>query len=56
MPAAAAADSPLRRDIERQPERARELSNQHILYVQEVLDEARQEAQRIARAQRRSGQ
>jgi GntR family transcriptional repressor for pyruvate dehydrogenase complex len=42
--------------IGRQAERARELSSQHILYVQEVLDEAGQEAQRIARAQRRSSQ
>jgi len=36
-------------------ELAREVSSRHILYVQEVLEEVRQEAQRVARAQRREG-
>ena len=35
-------------------EEARALSNRHIDYVQEVLAEVQQEAQRVARAQRRS--
>lgn len=34
-------------------EQARELSNQHIDYVQEVLSEVQQEVRRVARAQRR---
>ncbi|MBA1202794.1 FCD domain-containing protein [Pseudomonas capeferrum] len=34
---------------------AREISSRHILYVQEVLEEAQQEAQRVARSERRSG-
>ena len=41
--------------IEGRAEDARELSNQHIDYVQEVLSEVQQEAQRVARAQRRLG-
>lgn len=36
-------------------EEAREISSRHILYVQEVLAEAQQEAQRVARSERRSG-
>ena len=46
----------------RQPERlegraqdARDVSSRHILYVQEVLEEVRQEVQRVARAERRNG-
>lgn len=39
--------------MERQPEQARAVSNQHIDYVQEVLTEGAQEAHRLARAQRR---
>lgn len=35
-------------------EQARTLSNQHIDYVQEVLSDVQQQAQRVARAQRRS--
>lgn len=35
-------------------EQARKLSNQHIDYVQEVLSDVQQQAQRVARAQRRS--
>jgi GntR family transcriptional repressor for pyruvate dehydrogenase complex len=38
-----------------QAELAREVSNRHIDYVQEVLAEVGQEAQRTARAQRRQG-
>ena len=38
-----------------QAELARQVSNQHIDYVQEVLAEVGQEAQRSARAQRRQG-
>jgi GntR family transcriptional repressor for pyruvate dehydrogenase complex len=34
-------------------EQARELSNQHIDYVQEVLSEVQQEVRRVERAQRR---
>ena len=34
---------------------AREVSSRHILYVQEVLEEVRQEVQRVARAERRNG-
>ncbi|MNO09101.1 transcriptional regulator PdhR [compost metagenome] len=41
--------------IEGRAEQAREVSSRHILYVQEVLDEVRQEVQRTARAERRSG-
>ena len=40
--------------VEGRAEQARELSNRHIDYVQEVLAEVQQEAQRMARAQRRS--
>ncbi|WP_210642785.1 FCD domain-containing protein [Pseudomonas sp. Tri1] len=38
-----------------QAEQAREVSSRHILYVQEVLEEVRQEVQRVARAERRKG-
>jgi GntR family transcriptional repressor for pyruvate dehydrogenase complex len=41
--------------IEGRAEDARDLSNQHIDYVQEVLSEVQLEAQRVARAQRRQG-
>jgi len=41
--------------IEGRAEDARDLSNQHIDYVQEVLSEVQLEAQRVARAQRRLG-
>lgn len=41
--------------IERRAEDAREISSRHILYVQEVLDEVRQQVQRMARAERRKG-
>ncbi|MNO94917.1 Pyruvate dehydrogenase complex repressor [compost metagenome] len=41
--------------VEGRAEDAREISSRHILYVQEVLDEVRQEVQRVARAERRSG-
>ncbi|MDX5370871.1 MAG: FCD domain-containing protein [Pseudomonadaceae bacterium] len=41
--------------IERRAEDARELSQRHIHYVQEVLDEAQQETLRLQRAQRRQG-
>jgi GntR family transcriptional repressor for pyruvate dehydrogenase complex len=41
--------------MERRAEDARKISSRHILYVQEVLQEAKHEAQRTARAQRRSG-
>ncbi|MBC9249412.1 transcriptional regulator PdhR [Pseudomonas alcaligenes] len=41
--------------IERRAEEAREISHGHILYVQEVLNEAQQEARRVERAQRRQG-
>jgi GntR family transcriptional repressor for pyruvate dehydrogenase complex len=41
--------------IEGRAEAARELSNRHIYYVQEVLAEVLLEAQRTARAQRRAG-
>lgn len=37
----------------RQPDLARDVAQRHIHYVQEVLSEAREEAQRTARAQRR---
>jgi GntR family transcriptional repressor for pyruvate dehydrogenase complex len=36
-------------------EEAREAANRHLSYVQEVLAEVQQEAQRLARAQRRQG-
>jgi GntR family transcriptional repressor for pyruvate dehydrogenase complex len=41
--------------IEGRAEEARELSSQHIHYVEEVLAEVRQEERRVARAQRRQG-
>lgn len=41
--------------VEGRAEDAREVSSRHILYVQEVLEEAQQQAQRVARAERRSG-
>ncbi len=41
--------------IEGRAEQAREISNRHIHYVQEVLAEGLQEAQRVARAERRQG-
>ncbi len=41
--------------VERRAEEARAISNRHIHYVQEVLAEGQQEAQRLARAQRRTG-
>ena len=41
--------------IEGRAEQAREVSSRHILYVQEVLEEVRQEVQRVARAERRKG-
>ncbi|MDM8348193.1 FCD domain-containing protein [Pseudomonas sp. sp1636] len=41
--------------IEGRAEDARQLSNRHIDYVQEVLAEVQQQAQRVARAQRRQG-
>ncbi|WP_137888366.1 FCD domain-containing protein [Pseudomonas sp. 2FE] len=41
--------------IEGRAEAAREVSNRHIHYVQEVLAEGLQEAQRVARAERRQG-
>jgi GntR family transcriptional repressor for pyruvate dehydrogenase complex len=41
--------------IEGHAEQAREVSSRHILYVQEVLEEVRQEVQRVARAERRKG-
>lgn len=41
--------------IEGRPEQAREVSTRHLLYVQEVLEEVRQEVQRVARAERRKG-
>ena len=41
--------------IEGHAEQAREVSSRHILYVQEVLEEVRQEVQRMARAERRKG-
>ena len=36
-------------------EQAREVSTRYLLYVQEVLEEVRQEVQRVARAERRKG-
>ena len=41
--------------IEGRAEQAREVSSRHILYVQEVLEEVRQEVQRVARAELRKG-
>lgn len=41
--------------IEGRAQDAREVSSRHILYVQEVLEEAREEVQRVARAERRKG-
>lgn len=41
--------------IEGRAEQAREVSSRHILYVQEVLEEVRQEGLRMARAERRKG-
>ena len=41
--------------IERRADAARDLSHQHIHYVQEVLAEAQQEVKRLERAQRREG-
>lgn len=41
--------------VQRRAEEAREISHQHIQYVQEVLAEGQLEAQRLARAQRRQG-
>ena len=41
--------------IEGRAEQAREVSSRHILYVQEVLEEVRQQVQREARAERRKG-
>ncbi|MGE8500417.1 MAG: FCD domain-containing protein [Pseudomonas sp.] len=41
--------------IDGRAEEARQLSNQHIDYVQEVLSEVQQETRRVARAQRRQG-
>jgi GntR family transcriptional repressor for pyruvate dehydrogenase complex len=41
--------------IEGRAEQAREVSTRHLLYVQEVLEEVRQEVQRMARAKRRKG-
>ncbi|WP_166367068.1 FCD domain-containing protein [Pseudomonas akapageensis] len=41
--------------IEGRAQDAREVSSRHILYVQEVLDEVREEVQRVARAERRKG-
>lgn len=41
--------------IEGRAEQAREVSTRHLLYVQEVLEEVRQEVQRMARAERRRG-
>ena len=41
--------------IEGRAEQARDVSTRHLLYVQEVLEEVRQEVQRMARAERRKG-
>ncbi|MEX5492036.1 FCD domain-containing protein [Pseudomonas asgharzadehiana] len=41
--------------IEGRAEQAREVSTRHLEYVQEVLEEVRQEVQRVARAERRKG-
>lgn len=42
--------------IERRADDARSISDRHIHYVQEVLAEGQEEAQRMARAQRRQGE
>ena len=41
--------------IEGRAEDAREVASRHLMYVQEVLEEVRQEVQRTARAERRNG-
>jgi GntR family transcriptional repressor for pyruvate dehydrogenase complex len=41
--------------IEGRGDDAREVSSRHLLYVQEVLEEVRQQVQRTARAERRNG-
>jgi GntR family transcriptional repressor for pyruvate dehydrogenase complex len=41
--------------IEGRAQDAREVSARHLLYVQEVLEEVRQQVQRAARAERRNG-
>jgi GntR family transcriptional repressor for pyruvate dehydrogenase complex len=41
--------------IEGRGDDAREVSSRHLLYVQEVLEEVRQQVQRTARAERRKG-
>ena len=41
--------------IEGRAEDAREVASRHLVYVQEVLEEVRQEVQRMARAERRNG-
>lgn len=41
--------------IEGRADNAREVSTRHLLYVQEVLEEVRQQVQRTARAERRKG-
>jgi GntR family transcriptional repressor for pyruvate dehydrogenase complex len=41
--------------IEGRAEQARDVSTRHLEYVQEVLEEVRQEVQRVARAERRKG-
>lgn len=41
--------------VEGRAEQARDVSTRHLLYVQEVLEEVRQEVQRVARAERRKG-
>ena len=41
--------------IEGRAEGAREVASRHLLYVQEVLEEVRQQVQRTARAERRNG-
>ncbi len=41
--------------IEGRADDAREVSSRHLLYVQEVLEEVRQQVQRTARAERRNG-
>ena len=41
--------------IEGRAEDAREVASRHLMYVQEVLEEVRQEVQRMARAERRNG-
>ena len=41
--------------VEGRADDAREVSTRHLIYVQEVLEEVRQEVQRTARAERRNG-